>query len=421
MVNVGLIGLGTVGTGVFKTLRNFPYVNIVKIAVNDVKKRRNIDNFDYSILTDNPYEIVNDENIDIVVEMIGGLEPALHILKSAIKNGKHIVTANKELLAKCGEELFSQAREQNVVILYEGAVAGGIPIIMPIKMSLCANKINRIAAILNGTTNYILTKMSKENADYEDVLKEAQEMGYAEFDPTGDVEGYDAQYKLATLATISFNKRIDVNQIYREGITKISVQDIEYAKQLGYVIKLIAHAKLNEDGKADVRVHPMLLRNSSVLANINGVTNAVMLEGHPIGRVIFSGAGAGEFPTASSVAGDVLMIAKSIAVSSTPLPMTRCFHNENAQQIAIGDTYNKYYIRIHAADTPGVIGTIGSICGQHNINISSIMQKDSRNENCAEIIVITDICKESDIQNAINEMRNNESIEDIKNLVRVME
>ena len=421
MVNVGLIGLGTVGSGVYKTLRNHPNINIVKIAVNDVKKQRNIDDFDYSLLTDNPYEIVNDESIDIVVEVIGGTDPAFHILTSAIKNGKHIVTANKELLAKCGEELFTLAREHNVVILYEGAVAGGIPIIMPIKMSLCANKIHQIAAILNGTTNYILTKMSKENADYQEVLQEAQEMGYAEFDPTGDVEGYDAQYKIATLATISFNKRVDVNQIYREGITKISVKDIEYATQLGYVIKLIALARLTDEGQADVRVHPMLLKRSSTLANIHGVTNAVMIDGHPVGRVIFSGAGAGEFPTASSVAGDILMIAKSISVSSTPLPMTRCFHSEYASQIAIGETYNKYYIRILASDTPGVIGAVGNICGVHNINISSIMQKESRIEDAAEIIVITDVCKEADIQNAVNEMKNNDSIKEIKNLIRVME
>ena len=421
MIKVGLIGLGTVGSGVYKTLQNFSDIKITKIAVNDITKKRNIENFDYSLLTQNPYDIVNDNEIEIIIEVMGGTEPAYELLTNAIKKKKHIVTANKELLAKKGEELFQLAREYNVVILYEGAVAGGIPIIMPIKMSLCANKIHQIAAILNGTTNYILTKMSRENADYETVLKEAQEKGYAEFDPTGDVDGYDAQYKLATLATISFNKRIDVNQIYREGITKISAHDIAYAKQLGYVIKLIALAKLNENGEADVRVHPMLLKRSFVLANINDVTNAVMLDGHPIGRVIFSGAGAGEFPTASSVSGDVLMIAKSIAVTSTPLPMTRCTHNENAKQIKIDDTFNKYYIRILANDTPGVIGTIGNICGEHNINISSLIQKESRIEDAAEIVVITGICKEADIQNAISEMNKSTSIREVKNLIRVME
>lgn len=421
MINVGLIGLGTVGSGVFKTLRDFPNVAITKIAVSDVNKQRNIENFDYSLLTTNPYEIVNDSDIDIVVEVIGGIEPALHLLKSAIKNKKHIVTANKELLAKHGEELFTLAKENGVVIMYEGAVAGGIPIIMPIKMSLCANKIHRIAAILNGTTNYILTKMSKENASYEDVLKEAQEMGYAEANPDGDVEGYDAQYKLATLATISFDKRVDVNQIYREGITKISVQDIAYAKQLGYVIKLIALAQLNEKGEADVRVHPMLLKRTSTLANIHGVTNAVMIDGHPIGRVIFSGAGAGEFPTASSVAGDVVMIAKSLAFSSIPLPMARCNHTESAVQIPIGETFNRYYLSILADDTPGVIGIIGDICGRNNINISSILQQESRHEDAAEVIVITGVCKESDIYNAINQLQNVNSIRKMRNMIRVME
>ena len=252
------------------------------------------------------------------MEVIGGTQPAYELLKTAIKNKKHIVTANKELLAKHGEELFNLANENNVVILYEAAIAGGIPIIMPIKTTLAGNKIHTIEAILNGTTNYILTKMEKDGVSYEEVLKEAQKLGYAETDPTGDVEGFDSAYKITTLATITLNQRVDINKVYREGITKISANDMKFAKELGYKIKLIALAKLTEDNKADVRVHPMLVPIKDCLAGINGVTNSVVLEGFPVGRVMFAGPGAGMFPTASSVLGDILAITRSSADEMPP-------------------------------------------------------------------------------------------------------
>lgn len=254
-IKIGLIGLGTVGSGVFKTLKSFGNVEVTKIAVKNINKPRNIEGLNNSIVTDKPFEVVNDPDIDIVVELIGGIEPAFELIKTAIKNGKHIVTANKELLAKKGEELFNFAEEYNKVILYEAAIAGGIPIIMPIKTILAGNKITRIEAILNGTTNYILTKMDVQGASYDCVLKEAQELGYAEADPTGDVEGFDAAYKITTLATLAFKKRIKIENVYREGITKIRAQDMHAANDLGYKIKLIASAYLDEDNNADVRVH----------------------------------------------------------------------------------------------------------------------------------------------------------------------
>ena len=226
-IKIGLIGLGTVGSGVFKTLQNFKNVEVVKIAVRNKNKKRNIEGLDESIITDNAYEIVNDPEIDIVAELVGGVEPAFDLIKTAIKNGKHIVTANKELLAKHGEELFNFAETNNKVVLYEAAIAGGIPLIMPIKTILAGNKISKIKAILNGTTNYILTKMDVQGASYADVLDEAQKLGYAEADPTGDVEGFDAAYKITTLATIAFGKRIKIENVYREGITKISPDDMK--------------------------------------------------------------------------------------------------------------------------------------------------------------------------------------------------
>ena len=330
-IKIGLIGLGTVGSGVFKTLTSFDNIEVKAIAVRNINKKRDIEGLDNSIITDDAYKIVNDPEIDIVAELVGGLEPAFDLIATAIRNGKHIVTANKELLAKRGEELFKIAEENNKVILYEAAIAGGIPIIMPIKTILAGNKINRIEAIVNGTTNYILTKMDVQGASYESVLKEAQELGYAEADPTGDVEGFDAAYKIATLASITFQQRIKIENVYREGITKIRAQDMHAANDLGYKIKLIASAYLDENGLADVRVHPMLVSKKSTLAHIDYVTNAVSLSGHPVGNITLSGPGAGEFPTASSVVGDILAIAAEIGKSDYILPMMRCKHSQNAQ------------------------------------------------------------------------------------------
>ena len=370
-LKIGLIGLGTVGCGVVKTLCAFPQIEIVKAAVRNLNKKRDVE---VRCITDDPFEIVNDPEIDVVVEVAGGVNPAFELLKTAIKNKKHIVTANKELLAKHGAELFDLANEYNVAILYEAAVAGGIPIIMPIKTTLKGNKFKKVAGILNGTTNYILTQMEEKGISYQECLKEAQELGYAEADPTGDVEGFDTMYKIATLANITFNKRIDVTKIHREGITNISAQDIKFADELGYKIKLIALAQDN-DGQIDVRVHPMLVSKSRVISGINNALNAVLLEGFPVGQVMFTGPGAGEFPTASSVVGDILAIDAEFGKCETILPMTRCHHREMAVQTDILDTKNSYYISITAPNAMGVIGVIGTACGENKINISSVLQK----------------------------------------------
>ena len=416
-IKIGLIGLGTVGSGVFKTLKNFDNVEVTKIAVKNINKKRDIEGLDNSIITDNAYTIVNDSEIDIVAELVGGIEPAFDLISTAIKNGKHIVTANKELLAKRGEEIFKLAKKYNRVILYEAAIAGGIPIIMPVKTILAGNKITHIEAILNGTTNYILTKMDVQKASYSDVLKEAQELGYAEADPTGDVEGFDAAYKIATLASITFNKRIDIQKVYREGITKIRAKDMEAANDLGYKIKLIASANIDDNGNADVRVHPMLVSKKSTLAHIDYVTNAVMLNGHPIGSVTLSGPGAGEFPTASSVVGDILAIAAEIGKTDYILPMRRCKHNSDARMLDISETINKYYISIKAKNNKGVIGKIGTICADNDISLASIVQKCVSEDNTADITVITELVKEQNMQNAIKQIEKDGNI--VENLIRV--
>ena len=403
-LRIGIIGLGTVGSGVYKTLQEMDDIEIVKIAVKNLNKPRSVE-VPTSMITDNPYDLVNDHSIDVVVELIGGVKPAWDFISTAIKNGKHIVTANKELLAKKGEELFNLAEEHNRVVLYEAAIAGGIPIIMPIKTILAGNKIRKIHAILNGTTNYILTKMDADGASYEDVLKEAQQLGYAETDPTGDVEGFDAAYKITTLATIAFKKRIKIENVYREGITKVRREDMANANEFGYKIKLIATATIDENDNADVRVHPMLVSKDSMLAHIDYVKNAIAISGHPIGDIVLSGPGAGEFPTASSVVGDILSINAEFGKTDYMLPMMRCNHHSTAKPVKIEDTFNKYYISITAPNAIGVIAKIGTICASKNISLSSILQKGVSSDNTADITVITEKAQERLIREVVNELK----------------
>ena len=290
---------------------------------------------------------------------------------------------------------------------------------MPIKTILAGNKIDHIEAILNGTTNYILTKMDKDGASYENVLKEAQQLGYAEADPTGDVEGFDAAYKITTLATLAFRQRIKIENVYREGITKVRAEDMKSANELGYKIKLIATAYLDENNRADVRVHPMLVSNDSTLSHINYVKNAVSLKGHPVGHITLSGPGAGEFPTASSVVGDILAIAAELGKTDYLLPMMRCNHHKTAEMIDISETENKYYLSLNAKNKLGVIGNIGKICEGNGISLASIMQHGVRENNTADIIVITELCKEKDMQKAISQFNDSEYINNVNSLIRV--
>ncbi len=415
-LKIGIIGLGTVGCGVVKVLSKFDDIEIVAAAVKSLEKKREVD---VRQITTDAFEIAKNPNIDILVE-VAGSTAVKDVIIEAIKNKKHIVTANKELLAKHGAELFDLARENNVVIMYEAAVAGGIPIILPIKTSLSANDFNSVAGILNGTTNYILTKMEEENLSYEECLLKAQKLGYAETDPTGDVEGYDAMYKIAILANIVFNKRIDYTKIYREGITKISAGDIKIADELGYKIKLIAQAKkVDNSDMLDIRVHPMLVCKDKSISEIKNATNAVLLSGFPVDKVMFVGPGAGQFPTASSVVGDILSIKSELKGNSNVLPMTMCKHSEYAKIIGIENTKNCYYLRISANNEPGVIGKIGLACGEFKINLSCIIQKGVIDNPNATIIVITESCFEKDINSMIEKISKDGNIR-VENKIRVM-
>lgn len=420
-IKLGLIGLGTVGGGVFKVLKNFPDVKITKIAVKNIDKPRNIDGLDRTMLTTDPYEIVESPEITVVAELIGGVHPAYELIKKAIENGKHVVTANKELLAKHGEELFNYAEQHNVVILYEAAIAGGIPLIMPIKTILAGNKITKIEAILNGTTNYILTNMDENQTSYESVLKEAQELGYAEADPTGDVEGFDSAYKLTTLATITFNKRVKLENVYREGITKVKSEDIKYANELGYKIKLVAYAHIDENDNADVRVHPMFVSKEETLAHIDYVKNAVTLTGSPVGKITLSGAGAGEMPTASSVVGDILAIEREYGTTDYILPMMRCkhAHNTTAKMVPIDETENKYYLRLIANDKIGGIADITEHFAEKKISIESILMKEVKENNTAEIVIVTDKCKEKLIKELKNDFDMHSCVKELASMIRI--
>ena len=413
-LKIGIIGLGTVGCGVVKVLEKFDDIEIVLASVKNLNKKRDVE---LDCLTTDSMQIATNPDIDVVVEVAGGCG-ILDVLLTAIKNKKHIVTANKELLARHGAQLFDLARENGVVILYEAAVAGGIPLILPIKTSLAANEFKSVAGILNGTTNYILTKMEEDNLSYEDCLAKAQALGYAETDPTGDVEGYDAMYKIAILANIVFGKRIDVNKIYREGITNITAQDIKIADELGYKIKLIAQAKKNENG-IDVRVHPMLVSKANPISDIKNATNAVMLNGFPVDKVMFVGPGAGQFPTASSVVGDILSLKAEFDKGSNILPMTVCHHSEYANQTDVNETKNCYYLSIVAQNVKGVIGLIGCACAEYNVNISCVLQKGDNGDGSATIIVITEECLEKDMNLMIQKLQNDNNIK-IANKIRVL-
>lgn len=420
-IKIGLIGLGTVGGGVFKVLKDFPDVEITKIAVKNIDKPRNIEGLNRAMLTTDPYEIVNNPESTVIAELIGGVHPAYELIKKAIENGKHVVTANKELLAKHGEELFNYAEQHNVVILYEAAIAGGIPLIMPIKTILAGNKITKIEAILNGTTNYILTNMDVNQSSYETVLKEAQELGYAEADPTGDVEGFDSTYKLTTLATITFNKRVKLENVYREGITKIKAEDIKYANELGYKIKLVAYAHIDENDNADVRVHPMFVSKEETLAHINYVKNAVTLTGSPVGKITLSGAGAGEMPTASSVVGDILAIEREFGTTDYILPMMRCKHAHNtvAKMVPIEETENKYYLRLIANDKIGGIADITEHFAEKKISIESILMKEVKENNTAEIVIVTDKCKEKLITELKDDFAKHSCVKELASMIRI--
>ena len=429
-VKVGLIGLGTVGTGTVKVLmRNADEISrragrqiIPTIAaVKDLSKKRDIGDAQITI-TDDPLEVANDPDVDVIVELMGGTQLALDVLMKAIENGKHVVSANKALIAIHGNEIFSAAHTNNVIVAFEAAVAGGIPVIKAIREGLAANRIEWLAGIINGTGNFILTSMESQQSDFADVLKEAQELGYAEADPTFDVEGIDAAHKLTILASIAFGVPLQFDEVYTEGITQVSYDDILNAKELGYRIKHLGLAKRTDKG-IELRVHPTLIPEQRLIANVNGVMNAIMVHGDAVGSSMYYGPGAGAEPTASSVVADLVDVVRTLTTDSENRVPHLAFQPDRLSDtpiLPISDINCAYYLNIKAANQPGVLADMTRILGDHSISIEAIEQKRAgADTELADVIVLTHQTDESSMQDALVQLNDLDSVVETIKRIRV--
>ncbi|CUH96246.1 Homoserine dehydrogenase [Propionispora sp. 2/2-37] len=421
-INIGLLGLGTVGSGVVKVLANNAQniaqkvgipIHIKKIMVRNPNKRRNV--AVDQLLTTKVDDIINDPEIDIVVELIGGETTAKEYMLRALQAGKHVVTANKDVMAKYGRELFEIAEVNRLDLMFEASVGGGIPIIRPLKQCLAGNKISEVMGIVNGTTNYMLTKMTNERLDFDEVLAEAQEKGYAEADPTADVGGLDAARKIAILASIAFGARVSLNDVYVEGITNIAKEDIEYATEFGYVIKLLGIAR--EDGKGiDVRVHPAFIPKTHPLAAVQDVFNAIFVKGDAVGEAMFYGRGAGELPTASAVVADIIDVARDIRYHVTSRILCTCFEQKSI--CPVEKTEAQYYVRLLVDDKPGVFAAIAGSFAAEQVSLNSVIQKRKVNR-CAEVVLITNRVSDANLRSAISILKDMSVVNQIRSVIRV--
>lgn len=422
-IKLGLLGCGTVGTGVLKVLKENHHdieakignkIEISKVLVRDLTKKR-----DFSgdvIFTDKVEDIINDKEIDIVVELLGGINPAKEYMLRAMEQGKHIVTANKDVVAQYGKEIFETAEKYDVDFMFEASVAGGIPIITPLKQCLTANKITELIGIVNGTTNYMLTKMTEQGMDYNTALAKAQAKGYAEADPTADVEGLDAARKAAILSSIAFNARINLSDVEVEGITKITPEDITYAKELGYIIKLLAVARNSDDGM-DVRVHPTFIDKDHPLASVRNVFNAIFIHGNAVGDTMFYGKGAGERPTASAVLADIIDVARDI--ERQRFGKIRCTCYEEKKLCPPDKVLSCYYVRLLVEDKPGVLGAIATAFGESDVSLYSVIQKRRVGE-FSEIVAITHNVNNNQIEDLKIRLNNLEVVKKISSVIRVV-
>lgn len=421
-IRVAILGSGTVGTGVYKIIQNqkdeFPHkisseLEVAKILVRNINKQR--EGIPSEILTDKWADIINDDSIGIVIEVMGGIEPAKTYISEALTKGKNVVTANKDLMAEYGHELLETAAAHNCDLLFEAAVAGGIPIIRPIKQCLAANKITEIMGIINGTTNFILTKMTEEGMEFEDALKLATELGYAEADPTADIEGLDAGRKIAILASIAFNSRVSFSDVYTEGISKITAKDIKYAKELGCVIKLIATAKNTETG-IEVRVTPMFIPVSHPLASVNDSFNAVFVHGDALGDAMFYGRGAGELPTASAVMGDVIDVCRNTVYNCNGRIGCTCYKNIPIK--SMDNIESKYFVSTLLENKSGTLGAVANTFAGNNASIDQMVQKNKIGNN-AEVLFIIDNVKEKLFLRSIKELSAMHYVKEISSIIRV--
>lgn len=422
-VKIALLGLGNVGSGVWRILntnkkeismRSGYEIQVSKILVRDTAKDRGL-NIPDGVMTTDINEILEDDDIKIVVELIGGSDPAKEYMLRAMRKKKHVVTANKLVIAIQGEELFETAELEGIQFYYEASVGGGIPIIREINESLTANKIEKIVGIINGTTNYILSKMTQEKLSFDAALKEAQEKGYAEADPTSDVEGYDVSYKLAIIASLAFGTKVHVDSIYREGIKNITSEDIDYAKKLGYTIKLLAIA--NEiDEKLELRVHPTMIPINHPLANVNDSFNAIFIKGNAVGDLMLYGRGAGDLPTGSAVVGDIISILRNTIDKSV---LTELKINTPTKAVLAAHSNScEYYIRLNVMDRIGVLAEITKIFGMEKVNIFTVTQ-EIKGYNDVSIIFVTHKTIEKDMLRAIEKIEALEAVNSVKSLIRI--
>ncbi len=412
-VNIGLMGLGTVGGGTFNVLaRNAKEItrrvgreiNVTHVAAREYNPD-SLGSLEGIKITDDAYQVVNDPDVDIVVELIGGYEPARDLVLKAIANGKHVVTANKALIAKHGNEIFAAAHDKGVMVAFEAAVAGGIPIIKAIREGLAANQIEWIAGIINGTGNFILTEMRDKGRDFADVLKEAQELGYAEADPTFDVEGIDAAHKLAILASIAFGIPLQFDAVFTEGISRITREDVSYAEELGYRIKHLGITRRTDKG-IEMRVHPTLIPERRLIANVDGVMNAVLVQGDAVGPTLYYGAGAGAEPTASAVVADIVDVARVLTVDPENRVPHLAFQTDamtDTRVLGMDDVETAYYLRLKASDQPGVLADVTRILGDQQISIEAIIQKEPpEGATDVPIIMLTHTVTERSMNDAIS-------------------
>jgi len=424
-VRIGLLGFGVIGSAVARALTQRGKVlagevgcpvRLAKVLEKDIAKTRN-SGMDPSLFSTEAADVLGDHQIDVVIEALGGEHPAYEFIKQALSSGKYVVTCNKEVMAKHGPEFLSLAREKGIDILYEGSVGGGIPLIAPFKHDLLANEISAIHAIINGTTNYILTRMACDGMDFSSALQEAQRLGYAEPDPTFDVEGIDPCYKLTILAMLAFHTLVRPEDVYHEGISRLSSRDFRYARELGYEIKLLAIGK-EKDGSIEVRVHPVFLPQELLLAKVDGVYNAVQVEGDLVGRVLLYGQGAGPAPTSSAVIADVIDVGRRVNSGVTLTPQLKLDASKRIKPIAEIET--RYYLRMSTVDRPGVLANIARILGDLGISISSVIQKESDvSADAAEIVLMTYPALESAMQQAMTQIESLDVVREISNFVRV--
>ena len=422
---IGLMGLGVVGGGVARVLHEKQEVIAARLGcpvrLKSVLVRNKAQPRPFmppgSSITVDPADLLQDPAIQIIVEVIGGEQPAFEYIQAAISAGKHVVTANKEVLAKHGPELLIQARERGVAVRFEASVGGGIPIIGPLLKDLLANDITGVRTIINGTTNYVLTRMAEEGLDFGAALRQAQDLGYAEADPASDIEGLDAAYKLAILSTLAFHTRVHASDVYHEGITKLATADFQYAADLGYAVKLLAIGR--QLGTAvQARVHPAFVPIEHPLAKVDGVFNAVELQGDLVGQVMFHGRGAGDMPTTSAVISDVLDVARSIASGVQPVLPPKLDSHAAIQPMDDLDT--QYYIRLRVVDQPGVMAQITKVLGDFQVSLAAVIQKGTiKPEQLAEIVVTTHLARESAIQQALRQLARLQVVQEVSNMVRI--